>query len=168
MSKKAISFHWKYIILPLAVFFLSIILAAYFFRLLPVEVAYYFQDGSPEKWMSRSAIIAWMLIPQFFFLLLSVFIVWGMIKLSARFQQSASAMVEKVLALMGNMVVMPQIILSFAMLDIFSYNAYQTHIMPLWIFALIVMVLGGLVLGIFFVAVIWQVWRLSGRSFKER
>ena len=63
---------------------------------------------------------------------------------------------------MGNMVALPQIILSFAMLDIFSYNAYQTRIMPLWIFALIVMVLGGIVLGVFFFSVIRRVWRLSG------
>ena len=168
MPKETIPFRWKYIILSLAVFLLSMAVAAYFYRLLPAEVVYYFKVGSPEKWMSRSAFIAWMLIPQFFLALFSVFVVWGVIKLSARFQQSASAAVEKILAIMGNMVAMPQIILSFAMLDIFSYNAYQTHIMPLWIFALIVMVVGGLVLGIFFISAIWRVWRLSGRSFKER
>ena len=148
---ESISFRWTYIILPVAILLLSIILAAYFYRLLPGEVAYHFQDGSPDKWMSRGAIIAWMLIPQLLLSLLSAAIVWGIIKLSARFQQTASGWVGNVLSLMGNMVALPQIILAFAMLDIFSYNAYQIHLMPLWVFAVIVMGLGGIALGIFFV-----------------
>ena len=150
-SVGSIFFRWTYIILPVAILLLSIILAAYFYHLLPGEVAYHFQDGSPDKWMSRGAIIAWMLTPQLLLSLLSVAIVWGIIKLSARFQQTASGWVGKILSLMGNMVALPQVILGFAMLDIFSYNAYQIHLMPLWVFAVIVMGLGGIALGIFFV-----------------
>ena len=142
------SFHWKYVILPVAILLLSIILTAFFYHLLPGDVAYHFKDGLPDKWMSRGAIIAWMLIPQFLFAMLAVLIVWGTTKLSTRFHQVDNAAVERVLPLMGNMVALPQIILSFAMLDIFSYNAYQIHIMPLWLFALIVMVVGGIILGI--------------------
>ena len=156
------SFRWKYIILPVTILFLSIILTAYFYHLLPVAVAYHFEDGSPDKWMGRGATIAWMLIPQFLFALMAVLIVWGTTKLSTRFHQVDNAAVERVLPLMGNMVALPQIILSFAMLDIFSYNAYQTHIMPLWVFAVIAMVLGGIVLGVFFFSVVRRVWRLSG------
>ena len=59
---------------------------------------------------------------------------------------------------MGNMVALPQIILCFAMLDIFSYNSYQMHIMPLWVFALIIMGLGGIILGIFFIRAIRRGW----------
>ena len=148
---ESIPFRWRYIILPLAILLLSVILAAYFYHLLPREIAYHFQDGTPDKWMSRGAITAWMLTPQLLFALLSAAIVWGTTKLSARFQQTASSWVEKILSLMGNMVALPQIILAFAMLDIFSYNAYEIHLMPLWIFAVIVMGLGGMALGIFFV-----------------
>ncbi len=104
--------------------------------------------------MSRGAIIAWMITPQFFFALLAGTIVWGTIKLSAQFRQTVSTGVEKILSLMGNMIALPQIILGFAMLDIFSYNSYQIHLMPLWIFALIVMGLGGIILGIFFILAI--------------
>ena len=52
------SFRWKYILLPVAILSLSIILAAYFYHLLPVAVAYHFEDGSPDKWMGRGATIA--------------------------------------------------------------------------------------------------------------
>ena len=68
---------------------------------------------------------------------------------------------------MGNMVTLPQIILIFAMLDIFLYNAYQVHLMPLWIFALMVMVLGGIVLGVMYLQAIRQVRRLPAKSLQE-
>jgi len=58
---------------------------------------------------------------------------------------------------MGNMLALPQAILFFAMLDIFSYNAYEIRILPLWAIALIIMALGAVILGIFFVRSIRQV-----------
>jgi len=161
ISKQTIPFRWRYIILPVAILLLCIILTGYFYRLLPVEVAYHFKDGSPDRWMSRGAIIAWTLTPQFFFTLLAGAIAWGMLKLSTHFQQTESNWVGKMLSLMGNMVALPQIILGFAMLDIFSYNSYQIHLMPLWLFALIVMGLGGIILGIFFTLAIRRVWRAT-------
>ena len=161
ISKQTIPFRWRYIILPVAILLLSIILTGYFYRLLPVEAAYHFKDGSPDKWMSRGAIIAWMLTPQFFFTLLAGAIVWGVTKLSTHSQQTESSWVGKMLSLMGNMVALPQIILGFAMLDIFSYNSYQIHLMPLWLFALLVMGLGGIILVIFFIQAIRRAWRAT-------
>ena len=172
ISEKGVSFRWKYIILPSAILLLSIILTAYFYHLLPNEVAYHFKGDSPDKWMSRSAAIAWMLTPQLLSVLISASITWIIIKLSARFQQADSIVVRQLLLLMGNMAALPQAILGFAMLDIFSYNAYQTHIMPLWAFASIVMVSGGIVLGIYFLLIMRRVLRLQRTtpdgSFQER
>jgi len=150
LSKTTIPFRWRYVALPIAILLLSIILTAYFYHLFPDEAAYHFKDGSPDKWMGRGAVIAWMLIPQFIFTLLAGAIAWGITKLSARFQSTASRWIENIILIMGNMVALPQIILSFAMLDIFSYNAYKIHLMSLWIFALIVMALGGIILATFF------------------
>ena len=161
ISKQTISFRWTYIVLPVAILLLSIILTGYFYPLLPSEVAYHFTDGLPDKWMSRGATIAWMLTPQFFFALLAGATVWGVTKLSSLFRQTGNSRVEKILSLMGNMIGLPQIILGFAMLDIFSYNSYQIHLMPLWLFALIVMGLGGIILGIFFIQAIRRVWRAT-------
>ena len=154
VSRESIPFRWTYIILPVGILFLCIILTGYFYHLLPGEVAYHFQDGSPDRWTSRGAIIAWMLTPQLLLALLAGAIVWGTVKLSAHFRQTGNTGVKKMLSLMGNMVALPQIILGFAMLDIFSYNSYQIHLMPLWVFALIVMGLGGMALGIFFILAI--------------
>ncbi len=156
-----LAFHWSYIILPVVILLLSIILTAYFYHLLPVEVAYHFKsDGSPDSWLSRGAIILWMLLPQLFLTLLAGAITWGITKLSALFRQTESAGIkpERILSLMGNMIALPQIILCFAMLDILSYNSCQIHIMPLWLFALIIMALGGIILGIFFIKAMRRAW----------
>ena len=171
VPKASLSFHWRYIALPVVILLLSVIATAYFYHLLPGEVAYHFKDGSPDKWMSRGAIIAWTLAPQFILVLLATAIVWIMIKIGARFPQVERGRVQTMLSIMGNMFVLPQIILGFAMLDIFSYNLYQIHLMPLWLFALIVMVLGGIILGVFFTRVIRQILRTTriaaDKSIKE-
>jgi hypothetical protein len=78
----------------------------------------------------------------------------GVIRLGTRFWTPAGKRSETLLWLMGNMVALPQLVLAFAMLSIFSYNSYGLYLMPLWLFAVIVMGLGGLVLGaLFFLAI---------------
>ena len=159
-----LTFRWRYIILPITILLLSIVLVIYFYRLLPADVAYHFEpDGSPDSWISRGMAIIWALLPQFCLALLAVAITWGATKLNTLVKQSTAAGInlQTLLALMGNMVTLPQIIICFAMLDIFSYNAYQIRLMPLWAFALIVMGLGAIILGIFFVRIVRQVWRPS-------
>jgi len=156
-----LAFHWGYIVLPVVVLFLSIILTAYFYHQLPVELAYRFKsDGSPDAWLGRGTIILWTLLPQFLLTLLAGVISWGITKLGTRFGQPESTWIkpESILLLMGNMIALPQVILCFAMLRIFIYNSYQIHILPLWAFALIIMGLGGIILGIFFIRAIRQVW----------
>ena len=156
-----LAFHWSYIILPVVILLLSIILTAYFYHLLPVKVAWHFKaDGLPDEWLGRGTIILWMLLPQLFLTLLAGAITWGITKLGALFRQPESTWIkpESILVLMGNMVALPQVILCFAMLDIFSYNSYQIHILPLWVFALIIMGLGGIILGIFFIRAMRQAW----------
>jgi len=160
-TTETLAFRWNYIALPLAILSLSIILAAYFYHQLPTEVAYHFKlDGSPDRWLSREMITLWLLVPQLLLTIVAAAITWGITKLGVLSRQPESAwiMPERILSLMGNMVALPQIILCFAMLDIFSYNAYQIHIMPLWIFALIITGLGGIILGIFFILAIRRAW----------
>ncbi len=161
ITEATIAFHWSYIILPLVILFLSIVLTAYFYHRLPADVAYGFKlDGSPDRWLSRGTIIFWMLLPQLLFTLLAAAITWGITKLGILSKQTEGIRIkpERILFLMGNLVVLPQIILCFALADIFSYNSYQTHIMPLWIFVLIIMGLGAIILNIFFFSAIRQVW----------
>ena len=147
--------------MPLAVFLLSIVLAACFYHRLPVELAYHFKPGgSPDRWLSRGALLLWMLLPQLVFTLMAGVITWGMTRLAARFWQPEGTGIKlgPILLLMGNMIVLPQAVLCFAMLYIFVYNAYQINLPPLWVFALIIVALGGVGLGILFVRAIRQAW----------
>ena len=152
-------FRWNYFMLPVVIFLLAIILAAFFYPQLPAEVAYHFKpDGSPDTWLSREAILAWMLVPQLCLTLLAGAITWGIIRLSTIFRDAEGNLkLERIISLMGNMIGLPQLIICFAMLDIFSYNSYGVHIMPIWIFALIVMGLGSIPLGIFFIKAVRRV-----------
>jgi len=132
-------------------------LAAIFYGMLPAETAYHFNDGVADRWTSPAVITAWMLVPQLFFTLLALGIIRAILYVSARFQQTESGVIRKVVSIMGNMVALPQSILGFAMLDIFSYNSYGIHLLPLWVFAAIIMGLGGIILGMVLVSAIRQI-----------
>ena len=147
------AFRWGYIVLPLAVLVLALILTAVYYGQLPAEVAYRFKgDGSADRWINRNQIIMVMLLPQLILTLVAGATTWGVIKLSARVQppQETGIKAGKIIWLMGNMMALPQSVLTFTLFDIFTYNTSKLHIMPLWVFAVIVMGGGGIVLGIFF------------------
>jgi uncharacterized membrane protein len=152
-TENKIGFRWTYVIVPVALFALSIILAVSFYPLLPDEIAYHFQNDSPDKWLSRGAFLGWMIVPQIFFAVFSIVIV-RIIMLTSRYLPQSNSPLPTLLPIMGNMVAMPQIVLIFAMLDFFLYNAYQVKLIPLWVFTLIVLVLGAVVLIVLFIRAI--------------
>ena len=139
---------------PVIVFLLSVVLFALFYQLLPAEVAVHFtMDGTPDNWTSPEVTGIALLAPQLFFLLVALGIAWGVIRLDRRFSRNESSWVStgRVVSFMGNIMALPQLVLLFAMLDILSYNAYQVHIMPMWLF--LIVVLGLMTAGLLVVAV---------------
>jgi uncharacterized membrane protein len=151
-----LSFRWSYVIAPLAVFLLSIILAAYFYHLLPPEVAVHFEvDGTPDRWLSREMAMVVMLLPQLFFVLMAGAITWGVTKLGTLFRQAESTRIkpEGIVSFMGNIFALPQLVLCFAMVDTFRYNSYQTHLVPMWAFLLAILGLVTIGLAIFCVSI---------------
>jgi hypothetical protein len=90
-----------------------------------------------------------MIVPQVFFVLLS-FALTRIILLGARFLSATETPLASLLPVMGNMMALPQMILFFAMIEFFLYNAYHTGIIPLWIVSVIILALGGIVLAIYF------------------
>ena len=71
--------------------------------------------------------------------------------------QGAVVSPEMTITVMGNMVVLPQIIFFFAILDVFSYNSYQIHPLPLLAVSLIVVGGGAVILGVFFIRALMRV-----------
>jgi uncharacterized membrane protein len=145
-------FRWSYAAVPLVVLLLVVALTAYFYHLLPAEVAVRFEDGLADGWLSRQATLVLALLPQFLLALIGMALAWLLTRLVRRSwpTEGTKTNPKTIVALMGNMVALPQIILGFAMADIFVYNAYQTHLPSLWIIALVIMVAGGIVIGVFF------------------
>jgi len=141
---------------PVIVFLLSIILFAFFYHLLPTEVAVHFDiDGNPDNWLGPEMTGVTLLAPQLLFLLMALGIAWGVVRLDQRFSWSENGGVGtgRMVSFMGNIMALPQLIILFAMLDILSYNSYQTHILPMWLFLIIVlglMTAGLLVAGVVF------------------
>ena len=157
-------FRWSYVILPVAFLLLAILLSAYFYYQLPTEVATHFKlDGTPDRWLSREMTMVWVLAPQFFLVLMAGAITWGTTKMGSLFKMTEGTGVkpERILLFMGNVIALPQLILCFAMLDIFSYNAYQRHIMPMWLFLLIILGLATIALGVLLVITILKAKRQS-------
>ena len=158
-ATQTLSFRWNYIILPLVFLSLSIILSACFYHLLPTEVAYHFKlDGTPDKWLNREVTIIWVLIPQLLLTLLAGGITWGVTKLGNFFGQTETTWIkpERIVSLMGNMVALPQLIVFFAMLNIFSYNSYQIHLIPMWIVLLITLGLATIALMVFLAFIVFR------------
>lgn len=151
-----LSFRWSYIVAPVVAFLLAVILAAYFYHQLSAEVAVHFDfDGTPDRWLSRGMSMVWLLLPQLVFVLLAGGVAWGVTRFSHRFGQIKGTGVkpERIVSFMGNILALPQLILCFAMVDIFRYNSYQTHLMPMWIFWLAILGLVIIGVGVFSVSI---------------
>jgi len=139
-------FRFAYVIMPLLVFILSIALTAFFYPKLPADLAYSF-SGSPDSHVSRGTSLALMLGLQLLFALPLV----GITLLVSHLSRSArTTTLERILYLMGNIATFPQLIVGFALADIFSYNSYSRHLMSLGLFAIIILASGVVLLGILF------------------
>jgi uncharacterized membrane protein len=149
-------FRWSYAAVPLVVLLLLVTLTAYFYHLLPAEVAVHFENSLPDGWLSRQSVLVLALLPQLLLALIGLALAWGLPKLVSRSwpTEGTKTNPKTIVAIMGNMVALPQIVFGFAMADIFVYNAYQIHLPALWILALVIMVVGGIVIGVVFVRAI--------------
>jgi uncharacterized membrane protein len=148
-------FRWSYAAIPLAVLLLMVGLSAYFYHLLPAEVAVHFDNGLPNGFLSRQSVLVLALLPQLLLALIGLALAWILARLVSRsWPKGAKTNPKTIVAIMGNMVALAQIILGFAIADIFVYNAYQIHLPSMWIFAVVFMVAGGIIIGVVFVRAI--------------
>jgi len=136
-------------LLPLVTFVVSVAATVYFYRLLPADVGYRFRsDGTADAWVGKGALVALTVVPQFLLTLLAGAVALVVTKVGGLMKAGETAMssLSGVVAVMSNMVVMPQLVVLFTVLDIFNYNAYQIHLLSPLLSALVVMVIGGFLL----------------------
>ena len=154
-----IGFRWRYILWPLIILAISVVATAFFYNRLPEQVGWRFAaDGSADKFADRGALVAILLVPQVVLAFGAGIIALVASRIGTLMKAGPTpANAGAVISLMSNMVALPQLVLCFAMLDIFLYNAYQIHLLKLWVFAVLAMLVGGIVLGVFFVRAMRQV-----------
>ena len=90
---------------------------------------------------------------QLILMLPVIIISWGMTRVSLDGEATATEMrlkVERSLLLVTNLIALPQSLSCFALADIFSYNIYGEHLLPIWLFGAIVFALGTVFLVILF------------------
>ena len=87
--------------------------------------------------------------------------------MTSRYLPEDDSPLRNLTTLMGNMLALPQIILTFAMIDFFLYNVHQINLISMWIITLIVLILGLFVLGVFFIRAIQQSRRLREKTRQE-
>lgn len=161
-----IRLRWTHIVLPAVFLVLSLVMMAAFYAKLPAQVAYHFNGDAPDRWLSRGAFLGWMIAPQLLFTLLS-FLLVRVILLGVRYWPADSTPLHGLLPVMGNIMALPQIILFIAMVQFFLYNTYHHQPFPLWIIAVIVMVLGAIILVVFFTKAIRQYRRRQAKIPRE-
>jgi uncharacterized membrane protein len=158
---KSSPFPWKAVMLPLVILLLVVVMVLWFYGKLPQEVASRFAaDGTPSTWTTRGTLMMWALLPQLMLTLLAVMVAWGVTRIGAlgHSAEEAGIKLDNLLLVMGNMIAIPQLILGFAMLNTFGYNAYQVRIVPLWAVVLIIAITGAVMLGAFFITTVRKVW----------
>ena len=157
-SEIKLPFRWRYVVAPNLVLLVAVAAAVYFFRLLPSRVSYgYGSGGTPPNQVAKGLVLLVLLGPQFILALMSAAVAHVVARVGTRFVRdgsTTSAAVESIGTVMSNMVVLPQLVLCYAMIDLFRYNAYGTHLPPLYLFAVLVMLAGGAALGFLFLRAI--------------
>ena len=141
-------------------------MAAVFYARLPAEVAYHFQGSVPDRFMSRGAFIGWIIVPQIFFTMVG----WSIIRMIlfwAKYVPPGETPLKELLPVMGNITAVPQIVFFTALLQLSIYNAFKTGIIPLWISATVILVVGAAVIIAVFMRVSRKYRRKKAKHVQE-
>jgi hypothetical protein len=140
---------------------IAIVIAAICYGKLPQETAYRFSDGEPVSTLNRAALLGWALGLQFVFVLLALGLTFFITSATRRMQLAETPANRMLFTVIGNIVTLPQMIIAYAMLDIFLYNIGGKTLLPLWAFTVLVMFAAGVVLATIFARVIAQSRKLK-------
>jgi uncharacterized membrane protein len=142
-----LSFRFSYITLPSAIALGVIITLAILYSSLPAEVAYRFSSsGSPRDAVSRETFMALMTGVQLVMVAAAALIAFVILRFARRMLKDSPPLVPpgRIIWLMANMVVMPQLIMAFLALDATYYTRTATHMMTPWLFSLLTIAIGTL------------------------
>ena len=142
-------FRWSYVLAPVILAVVCIVLAASFAAALPNPLAFRFMsNGAPRMSMNTYTFIVLMLAAQ----VICALAAWGIANTIIRmghnaFKLSAPQLpLGPYISLMTNMVLLPQLILAYIMLDAFIYGVWTRHIISVGLFSILTIAIGSLIL----------------------
>ena len=144
-----LSFRWGYVLLPAAVALVTIVALAVLYSSLPAEVYYRFSSaGVPRGSIGREGFLAIMVGAQILMVGAATAVASMVLRIARRMLKDSPTFVDpgRAIWLMVNMLVLPQLIVSFVALDSAYYARSGTHIMSPWLFSLVTIGIGTLVI----------------------
>jgi uncharacterized membrane protein len=147
-------FRWSYVLAPLLLTVLCLIVALAFLFFLPNPLAFRFNsDGSPLTTMNTYTFVTLMIVVQVLCASVAAVIVQSIVKMSQRVYKGVEtpASLDGMVYLLSNMVLLPQAILAYLMLDALIYGVWKIHVISFSLFAILAVLIGTAVLAIQFV-----------------
>jgi len=148
-----LSFRLGYVILPSAVALTTIVTIAILYPSFPNELAYRFSSsGAPQSSIGRELFTVLMIVAQLVVVGLAAAATIFILRLARRMLKDSPAPIApgRIIWLMANMLVLPQILIAFVALDAAYYASKTAHIMTPWLFSLLAIGVGTIVIIILF------------------
>jgi uncharacterized membrane protein len=144
-----LAFRWSYVVAPLTLSVVCIIIAASFAAFLPNPIAFRFMSNGAARMSTNTySFIVLMLLAQVICALAAWGIAGTIVHLGHNsFKTSAPQLpLSGYITLMTNMVLLPQLILAYIMLDAFIYGTWARHLISVGLFSILTIAIGSLVL----------------------
>ncbi len=158
-----LKFRLSFVALPLAVLLLVIALSAIFYAQLPDEVYYRFDtSGSPSGNPIAKGSLVMLMVGVQLALFGIAYIATRSVGRVQLFRDNVNNFwfnPTRLLTLMGNMPAIIQLIMAYVLVDAIVYANQTDHLMPLWLFAVIVLVSGGILILIFGVPIVIKAYK---------
>lgn len=149
-----LQFRFKNIVLPIAIALIATVVVIFAFTTFPGKVPYKFAtDGTVTKTMAVYSYIVLMLSVQFGIVLVNIVLNYALIKLSEWITKNSSFTFKANIMqfIVTNVVVIPQLIMAFILINSAYYCSNGAIIMPPMQFSLIVILASMLALIVLFV-----------------
>ena len=160
VTHTALKFRWMYLVIPFILLLFSIVIVLVAYPSLPESVAYRFSTGgAPRSYFPRATFVSLMLGAQLFITVLVGGLAVGIVQFGNSLLKKSALQfnAQGVTWLMSNMLVLPQVILAFILLDSSYYALQLEHLMTPWLFSLIAVACGSVILLFVFIQTFTQI-----------
>lgn len=147
-------FRLRFVIVPIVLAALCFVAAVAFYSSLQSPIAYRFNaDGEARNSMNAAGFVIIMAAMQ----IIGALIAWGTATIIIRmghgaFKTSAPQFkLDGLITIMSNMILLPQIIVAYLMLDSFIYNVWQRHFIPATYFTIAAIIIGSAIIFVAFI-----------------